>query len=611
MLRFANGGILIEDECELPQLPKRIEVLFGDFETSSNDPKIKSINPWMRANCSVIGMAITWDDCPDVYFIPRHLLMTGWLESAFTVAETWCNHNIKYDVHVAYNDLGLEFVGELKCTLALAKIFDSDRMFRGGYGLDVLVKEWLSIDIHPWELALQPYLGKKNKDYGRIPIDLLADYGCEDVVSTRLLYKFLMEQMPEESRWVANNETRLTRVLVATERRGMQIRINEVKLELLKCIKGMMDIEAKLEQLLGYKISPNTYNDVYDLLINRFGFPKIKKDGGKGEASFDKRILIKYEQLGPPFDQYREIVKLIRQYRSHVTHKGLFWEAWLSLCDEDGVLHSDYNQNVRTGRTSCKQPNSQQLDLLAKRQIVARPGYKLLCYDYNQQEYRWMMHYLDHQPAIQAYLRDPDTDYHQWVADNLCEGQVKRKPAKTLNFAIGFGAGKLKTLAMLTIEPDVVALCEGDPRKIKAFALKVYEGYHRNLPSLKRHQRMAASAVRVRGYARTCYGRRLRIPPLFDYKGFNNVVQCTAADTTKEAMVEVSEVYNEKLHDLDCHLLAVVHDEFLFEVPDDPAIIEACDKEIQRCLTIPGARCKVPIVADRGPIAEDWGTAKP
>lgn len=608
MISLGFNCFLVETATDLPALPVRIGTLYVDTETSSNDPKEMSINPWRREHCRLIGAPVTWDDNPNAYFIPK-ALAGEWLQSAFDRADVWCNHNIKYDAHVLVNELGVKFRGTYKDTLSHAKIFDADRTYKGGYSLAILSEQLCDYPIAHFETTLAPYL-VKNKDYGRIPLDVLALYGCMDVHAVRRLHHWLNANIPEESAWVVQNEDKLISVLLDIEATGMRAEERDIKIQLLRSMHQMLKIEAELKEMLSVSMNPNSPKDCYDALINVFGFPPIiDPESTTGNASFSADVLAQYMQLEMEPEALR-CVELVSDYRYAAHTKSLFWEPWLELMDENFILHPDYNPNVRSGRTSCKRPNAQQLHKLAKLQVRARDGRKLLCYDYSQLEYRWMIHYLNNESAVQAYNKDPLTDYHEWVAAELCKGLIRRRPAKTLNFTIGFGGGKALVIHMLSLDQEVMEMCGGDKRKASEFATKVYYDYHRNLPELKQHSGRAERAALMNGYVRTIYGRRLHLPPAFAHKGFNRVIQSTAADCNKEGLVLASPVFNKVLRDYDAKLIATVHDEFLYDVPSDPEAIAAIDAEVVRCLQEPSWRCRVPILASAGPAADNWKEAK-
>ena len=172
--------------------------------------------------------------------------------------------------------------------------------------------------------------------------------------------------------------------------------------------------------------------------------------------------------------------------------QSLFWEPWLGL-HVNGVLHSDNNQNVRSGRMSCSMPNNQQFNDEARALIIPRPGYSLSVHDYSQIEYRFIVHYIKNKAAIKEYNENPETDWHQYVADEL---GIARNPAKTLNFALCYGMGKEKTIKDLTRNKDMIKQHGNDEDLLEAAALKCYRELHERLPELKPQSKMAETAAR-------------------------------------------------------------------------------------------------------------------
>lgn len=580
-------------------MPARIHNLYCDFETSSNDPDEKSVDPWDRVHCRVIGAALAFDDGP-VHFVTREQLLHGdWFECVLSRAESWVNHNVKYDYHVACNDLRVEYHGELVDTLTLAKIIDSDRTYKGGYGLKDLSRDLLQDDISEFGDRMAPYL-ENNKDFGRVPLDILADYACQDVVSNRKLYAFLLSKLHTECNNVWNTERALTRVLVDIEDRGLNIDATEVKIELARVYHRMMQIDEDLYERLGYRVNPTSTTDCYDLIVNRFGMPVIAWTEGdedddpdeRGNPSFRKEALAQYLMMR---DAPIEVLSLLVEYRKLSTRRGLFLEPWLNL-HHDGVLHSDYNQSVRSGRMSCRNPNAQQLDGRVKKLIHPSPGYSILSCDYSQIEYRLIVHYTQDPRGIKAYNEDPNIDYHQWVADIL---GCKRRPAKTINFMLGFGGGKRKTTRTLAAMADLDM--HGDTPEVAAS--KLYNNYHANLPGLRRTSSYAESVARSRGYVRNIAGRHLHLPLTRAHVGFNRIVQSSAADIMKERAVAL----HAECESLGCRIIGLVHDDFVIEVPTEH-LVETAGR-VNRIIEGTPFPVRVPITANPKASDHSWGDA--
>jgi DNA polymerase I-like protein with 3'-5' exonuclease and polymerase domains len=391
MLTFDNGGRLITREDELPPVPERIERLYLDFETRSGDPKLDSLHPWH--NCRPCGFAVTWDDVPGAWYVPvdhdfgpvvqREAAYT-WLRDIMSRSHVWVNHNVKYDAHVYELNVGRIPPGvQLRCTVVRAKLVDSDRQFRGGYGLDVLSSQWLHEDISAVEQAMAPYL-YRCKDYGVVPSDVMGSYGCQDVITNRRLDRYIDNAMASQCCEIALVEQSLTRVLLDVEQRGMMVDPTELKIAELRTMTQMLQLEAELEVLVGRSFRPHVNEDCYDVLCTQYGLPVMgwtdKTEDGEegGNPSFDKQALAGYmvHPLAP-----KDVVSRIVKYRKLSTFKSLFVDV-LSTEHVDGVIHTQYNQLVRTGRLSCKSPNMQQQDKSSKMLFHPRPGYSFMSCDY-------------------------------------------------------------------------------------------------------------------------------------------------------------------------------------------------------------------------------------
>lgn len=594
-MKYSNGGVLITKLEELPDL-RNLDVLFLDVETTSGNKDLKSTNPWH--NSYLLGICI--GDMENSYYIPVGHNRGGnlpweevykWLEEVITTAKLWVNHNIKYDMHAISINLGIEINIPVFCTMTQAKIIDSDRL--RGYGLDDLARDWLGYDISHHEKALAPYL-KYNKDYGWIPADVLGYYGTDDVIATRMLYLHIMRNMPDECVSLSSQENDVTHALYLIERNGMNIDVQDTQLMQLQTIKSMLEISEQIRQLLGYDINPTSDKDCFDLLINIHGLPVIAWTE-KEEPSFDKHALLAYQSYpNAPV----EVLKLMLEYRRLSTFNGTFLTKYLET-NVDGVLHPSYNQTVRTGRMSCKDPNMQQLMKEAKALIIPPPGHVIVSADYSQIEYRLIVHYIQDPEAIAAYHANPDQDYHSWVAA-MCG--TKRRAAKTINFLMGFGGGKARLIEALSSDPDIIATIKAEtPQEFKrlaaARAMEVYNEYHNKLPGLRLTSRHAETLCRQRGYIRNLYGRRRHLPSQVARKAFNTVNQSSAADLMKEAMVKVIKA--------GYRVIGLVHDEIVMTMPKEQYNEEERVK-LAQILEHPSVSIRVPIRCSIGVSENNW-----
>jgi len=587
MIQFKNGGVLVQSLDELPNLTNATN-LYCDFETRSGDPKVTALLP--HQGHKIAGICITADDIKQSWYVPIRCAWKQfnvplepalkWLKGNIESCENWVNHNIKFDAHFARYE-GIGFNGKLIDTNALAKIITSDRM---SYGLKELSLDWLKYDPGPAQDAVKLYLeGCKSKDFGDVPGDIIGEYGCQDVITNRLLYKYMLKRKSSRTQGVWDTEIALTPVLFDMEVTGMRVDPTQLKVKELVLLNEMITLEEQLHKILGFAIRPHTNADCHDALCTHYGLPVLGLTE-KDEPSFDKDTLTSY--LSHPIvresPEITDVVNKIRRYRKRNTLLTYFVRPYKEH-EVDGLMHPDYNQIVRTGRMSCRRPNAQQLSPEAKELILPLNDQDLVSYDYSQIEFRIIVHVIKATDAIAAYAKDADTDFHTWVAE-MCG--ISRKPAKNINFAIAFGGGKKKVVSMLAANMDLVGhlsdkidrliedgnLDESQRRALfnvlcKRKGEKVFNEYHAALPSLKSTVYRARMACEARGYVFNAYGRERYLPSKASFRAFNSVVQSCAADVMKERLVALAPRYNSMIRDAGITISACVHDETLFNVP--------------------------------------------
>jgi DNA polymerase-1 len=587
-------------------LPSRITDLYLDFETSSGDSRLDALNPWHH--CVPAGFGFTWDNEPRAFYVPMHVGGAAELcRRLIEISDTWVNHHVKYDAHVYLNNIGpIKDTLNYRCTVVGAKLINSDMMFAGSYSLDNLSHRWLGHDITPYEEALKPYLNK-NKDYGRIPDDVIGEYGGQDVITCRELDRFIYGKMPEMCYSVWATEQKLTRVLLDIEQYGMGVDPQRLKILDFELMFKMLNIEEELHRLLGWACRPHTNADCHEVLHVQYGLP-VMGWTKTGEPSYDKYALASYlEHPHAPHD----IVSLMLSYRKMHVLRNTFVRPYREL-EVDGVLHPSYNQMVRTGRMSCSDPNSQQLSKEAKELIVPRPGNAFLSMDLSQIEFRIIAHYIKDEAVIAAYQQNPDTDFHSWVAS---ECRIKRKPAKTVNFMIGYGGGKRKTIATLAANEDIIKEINdelGDENDIGKFSracesrgLYIYDTYHKTLPNLKKTSYLAAGVASNRGYVFNLYGRHRKLSRERAHTAFNTICQSSAADLMKERTVAMHEM----LKGTPIKMIANVHDEALFEGPEEMIRDPRTVHDLAACFETPNIELRVPIRCSAGISNVNWREA--
>lgn len=629
MITLPNGSKLVETADELPRITG-VSELFADVETLRvfDHKKYGGLYPWKGDR--ICGIAVTVDDHPETWYVPvRHTrlgwnielpVFQHWLKDVVGTAKSWINHNLLFDVSFARFD-GAEFNGRMIDTLTLAKIHDSDRI---GHRLEALGREWCNLEMSE-KTELKAYLKQiKSKDYADVPADILGNYACADVMANRVLYRYLQKNRPPEVAGIWETEIALAPILHDMEWEGLKVDRDELRKERLMGMHKMIQLATSLTELTGTEFT-NSFQCIYDILINRYGLPvlatKWEKGKDTGRPTFDKRAMPLYavHPLVTSNPEAMRVVKQIAMYKKEAQYQSLFVEPFLELMDDNGFIHPSYNPVVRTGRMSSKRPNSQQQNKRSKKLIHPEDGYGFLSSDYSQIEYRLIAHYCDDPDMVAAYCDNPDMDFHQWVADML---HVKRKAGKTLNFGMAYGAGKKKVTAELTSDPDIAAevgemvAAVPDDRRAAEFArmcsehaARCYQAYHERFPGIKRTADKAAEVCRWRGYVFNAYGRRRHLPAKAAHKAFNSIVQGCAMDLIKERMIAASPRNNDYLRKLGVRLAINVHDEVVFKVPLAYLNDTALHDYLCELLCTPRITFKVPIRCGLGISTKHWSEA--
>jgi DNA polymerase-1 len=508
-------------------------------------------------------------------------------------------------------------------------MLDSDRL---GHGLKDLNVAWLDGNNETQDKVKAFLSDIKSNNYAECPPDIMGEYACEDVLINRRLLHYIDEHMPEEMFPLVETEIDLTAVLFDMEMHGLQINPLECKKQSLRCLHKLIDVATEIEDLSDREWT-NSHQCIHDILINQYGLPILAtikerdEDGYEvdtGRTTFDKDALPLYQvhpitQADP---KLKRLIDLILAYRQEQQHKSLFLDSFLDLHDAQGVIHPTYNQIVRTGRMSSRRPNAQQQNFRSKILIHPRPGMAFLAQDYSQVEYRLIVHYVKDLEAIAAYHNDPTTDFHRWVADMM---HVDRSAGKTLNFGMAYGAGKKRVTTGLISNPEIIQeigavineeiaagslsseeLNEAFQLRCATRASEVYDTYHERFPGIKRLAAEAAYIVRKRGYVKNLYKRRRHLPDKASRKAFNSVVQGGASDIAKEAMVKAAPRYNKQTRALDVRIVAQVHDEVLWEGPEEVMRDPATHKLLFELFENPRVDIRVPIITDMGFSKTSW-----
>ena len=228
--------------------------------------------------------------------------------------------------------------------------------------------------------------------------------------------------------------------------------------------------------------------------------------------------------------------------------------------------------------------------------------------DLSQIEFRLIASAIGNERIIAQYNKDPKTDFHSMVADMA---GIERGPGKTLNFTVGFGAGKKRTISVVKNSLDISSV--GYQESGMAFddycqqqAESMYEKYHRLMPELNPTKKRATKIARERGYISNLYGRHRRLPSSGCYKAFNAYIQSSAADLAKDLTLQIAAYLRSLPGGRLAWPIGVVHDSWILYVHKSIAV--AVGAEIQRIIEYvsPPIPVKVPILSDVKISDKNW-----
>jgi DNA polymerase I len=396
----------------------------------------------------------------------------------------------------------------------------------------------------------------------------------------------------------------LVSILLRMEEVGVRIDSRVLQEMGERLSKEIHRVGEEIYERSGHRFNVNSPKQLGDVLFNKMNLPKPMKYGKGKVVSTAQDVL---EELA----EHNDVPRLVLEYRQLAKLKSNYVDSLPLLADSEGRVHTTFNQvGTATGRLSSTNPNLQNIPIRTElgREIraafIAAPGRKLFSADYSQIELRLMAHFSDDPLLVRAY--QTGQDIHTLTASEVFGVPVDkmsketRNRAKAVNFGIVYGISPFGLAQQLGIDQHEARLY------IDTYFAR-YQGVRRYIDHL-------LEEVRREQRVRTLFGRVRPIPDIqsrnANLRGFaertavNTPLQGTAADLIKLAMIRIDRrLAKEKLKAV---MTLQVHDELLFDVPEDEAEqLQALVKhEMEHVIEL-----KVPIVADCG-IGVNWRDLK-
>jgi DNA polymerase-1 len=439
-----------------------------------------------------------------------------------------------------------------------------------------------------------------------LPVDALIDYAGERADLAGQLAPIFRELLAKEQLMDVYTalELPLIPVLVDVERAGVRIDASALVAQSQQVEQELARRTAQIYELAGGDFNINSPKQLSEVLFDKMRLPVIKKTGATRTASTAVEVL---EELALAHD----LPRLILEWRALMKLKGTYIDALPQLVNPDtGRVHTCFNQAVAaTGRLSSSDPNLQNIPIKTalgreiRRAFVAEPGSVLISADYSQIELRVLAHLAEEETLIEAFQRGEDiherTALKVFGASSAIDPHKRRSTAKMINYALLYGKGAY------TLGKDIGVSTE----EAQAFIDAYFAGFTRVRSFIDR----TLDEARATGVVRTMYGRRRLVPDITsrDYQrrsqaeriAVNLPIQGTAADIMKRAMIDTHAAL---AGEPGARMILTVHDELLFEVPEDRAeeVAGLVRERMQAAATL-----NVPLTVDVG-IGKNWKDAK-
>jgi len=563
-------------------------------------------------------------------------------------------HNAMYDVCWIRAVTGMMIKGRIVDTMIAASVIDENR-FR--YSLDSLSKDYLNEEKYKYDLQQKTleWSGGTVKDpmtnMHKLPSSIVKEYAKQDVNLTYKLWNLFNKKIDEVLYIKEDGEQKTCRQIFELETKLflclVDMKFKGVRIDVAKAILFGRHLKKRRDQII------KAIESITTIKVDIWAAASIKKLLDHLHIK-DYKVTPKSKMPQLPKNYLKthnnKCLRMIAKAREYDKAVNTFIDGLLEYV-HDGRIHADINQirsdtgGTVTGRFSMSNPNLQQIPAKGyiggkmRELFIPEKDCKWGSFDYSQQEPRIVVHYaiklgLPGTESLQNEFDRDDADFHQIVADMA---NISRKQAKTINLGLFYGMGKIKLQKELGL----------DQRQAK----ELFNEYHGRVPFVRQLSQELIAFAKENKLLFTLYDRFCRfdkwettnkewnpetnrfneVPlytkeqameafkaemldkykenkidanymdyfdryytPAFTYKALNRLIQGSAADMTKKAMVD--------LHEKGIIPHIQIHDELCFSITDhEPELIKSVMEK-----TIP-LEVKNKVDFESGP---NWGTIK-
>jgi DNA polymerase-1 len=472
-------------------------------------------------------------------------------------------HNLKFDALVlAQHGIAMRAIEDV---MLMSYVLDAGRR---AHDIGSLAETWLGHQ--PPNRDSVTGTGKNRLVFDQIEIDKATGYAAARTDAMLRLWRVLKPRLISEHMLTVYEtlERPLVTPLMRMEQRGISVDRQTLSRLSGDFAQSAARLEADIQQMAGEPINPGSPKQLGDILFGKMGLPGGAKTK-TGAWSTSAQILDDLAEQGHAFP------KTILEWRQVTKLKSTYTDSLPGFINpQTQRVHTSYAlAATTTGRLSSNDPNLQNIPVRTedgrkiRKAFVATAGHKLVSADYSQIELRLLAEIADIPSLKQAF--NDGLDIHAMTASEMfgvpikdMPGEIRRR-AKAINFGIIYGISAFGLANQL-----------GIPREeASAYIKKYFERF----PGIRAYMDATRDFCREHGYVTTLFGRKCHYPEIkasnpsvrsFNERAAINArLQGSAADIIRRAMVRMDDALTAKK--LSARMLLQVHDELIFEVPDD------------------------------------------
>jgi DNA polymerase I-like protein with 3'-5' exonuclease and polymerase domains len=603
------------------------------FPEFAYDTETTGLNP--MAGARVFGFSISTPDGKDYYWDIRETpAAVHWINSQVRdYTGTIVCHNLSFDYRMSHAT-GIHLPIERCVDTVIQACLINEHEF--SYSLDALCKKYTNARKSGDELygAMAKIFGgraTRNVQMKRIseaPIYLVAPYDMDDTRGTlELYYHQLGEIKRQRLEKIIAFEREVTPVLIAAEMHGVRVDVPAAERAVVGLSEEIKAMQKKLDEIAGFACNPQPSGQIKKLFDPKWrdgrwwandGTPLQETNAGQASLDADALRVMTHPAAST-----------ILQLRSLIKTRDTFLVGHVLESSVNGRVYPSVNQTkgedggTGTGRLSYSGPALQQIPdrnkvvaEIVKRVFLPDEGHVWVDADMASFEVRIFAHLVGTQDICQAYVDNPEIDFHQFVADMT--GLVRNATyngqpnAKQLNLSMIFNQGNGTTAEEMGMPWDWESFMPSDSKDGKEVvykkagpeAMAVIEKYHNRLPGVKKLANGCKMTAEQRQWLFTRYGRHLRFPRGYkSYKASGILIQSTSADENKLNWLRI----NEALKGTDAKMLLNTHDSYSMSMPEEESLSIA--RKVKEAIE-KDRGLRVPLILEVQGAGKNWWESK-